>query len=658
MNQKHLLFPVLFFTLQSVLFSAPTEDPDIDPLTLVPRMANVTVPTETDWIDALRERYPDQQHPRLILTADRIETLRKNVAEDETCRAWFGHVTATADSLLTTRVQPDSVSRRDTLHRMYNLGLAWHLTGNDAYAERAWKEMEAVAAFQAWYAHGNVGDFLGIAYIGRGMAIGYDWFYDYLSPEQRQVVREAIIGKALRYGQYAYERPGESQFNNEHWIRGAHNWNPTCNGSLGMAAIAIADEAPEAAGPILPFALRSIQASLPTYGPGGAWLEGVFYWYFSTNSMVEFCASLESALGHDYGLSATPGFSQTGRFSLFMNGPAGSFNWGDSRASRQMPEDIFWLARHFGDLESKEMYLQRLEAAGGGSIIQGGLEIFNQVSRALLFYDPGPRIKMEVPPSYHFPVTESVGMCNRWNDPLATYVAAKGGENPVVHGTLSLGTFVLDSGGQRWVQQLGPDNYGLAGYRDYDPPAGQRWTYYRMRAEGQNTILRNPGAAIDQGLPAIARTTLDPATNTAVIDMKEALGGPVTKATRTVHLEDDDRVTLTDQVTANETTRLQWGVHTAAAIELSEDGRRANLQLNGQTMVVTLETEAKAAVFEVRPAEADPRSPKSRGNTPNRGISKLMVEAEVEAEDGFEMTTTFALQIPPEPQAESEPVNP
>lgn len=656
MNLNYLLSPVLLFACHAVLIGAPSAEPELDPLTLAPRMANISVPSESEWIEALRERYPDQQHPRLILTADRIEDLRRNVVEDEASRVWFEHVVVAADALLTEPVQLDPVSRRNTLHRMYNLGLAWHLTGNEAYAERAWKEMEAVAAFRAWYAHNSMTDFLGIAYISRGMAIGYDWFYDFLTPEQRQTVREAIVGKALRYGQFGYDHPEDPRFASDHWIRGAHNWNPTSNGSLIMAAIAIGDEEPEAAGPILPLALRSIQVSLPGYSPAGAWKEGVYYWYFATNSVVELCASLDSAFGHDFGIGDTPGLNETGRFPLFMNGQAGLFNWGDSHPYTNLPEEIFWLARKYEDPGLKETYLQRLEAAGEGSFIQGGLKLFNQASRALLYYEPSARSEVDVSASAYFPVTESVGMCNRWNDPLATYVGIKGGRNPVVHGTLSLGTFVLDAGGQRWVQQLGGDNYGLAGYWDYDLPAGQRWTYYRMRAEGQNTLLRDPGRAIDQTVPAVALATLDPATHTAVVDMTEALGGPVTRATRTVNLATDDRVMLRDRVELDGTTQLQWGVHTAAEINLSDDRRQATLQLNGLTMTVTLESELETAVFEIRPAEADPRSPKSRGNTPNRGISKLMVEVEVE--QTFEMTTTFYLAASPDPQDETESISP
>lgn len=656
MNLKTLLFPVLLFTGPSLLISTPDAEPDLDPLTLAPRMPHVTVPDETEWIEALRERYPDQQHPRLMLTAERIETLRKNVVEDEACRVWFDHVVTRADALLTTRVQPDQISRRDTLHRMYNLGLAWHLTGNEAYAERAWKEMEAVAAFRTWYANGNIRDFLGIAYIGRGMAVGYDWFYDYLTPEQRQIVRDAIVGKALRYGQYAYERPGESQFANDHWIRGAHNWNPTSNGSLAMAAIAVADEEPEAAGPILPFALRSIQVSLPEFSPDGAWKEGAYYWYFSTNSMVELCASLDSTFGHDFGLSDTPGFDRTGRFPLFMNGPTGLFNWGDSDPVTNLPEEIFWLADRYDDPELKEMYLQRMEAAGDGSFIQGGIELFSQASRALLYYNPSPRTQIQVSSSALFRGTESVGMCNHWENPLATYVGVKGGTNPVEHGSLSLGTFVLDAGGERWVQQLGPENYSLPGYWDYDPPAGQRWTYYRMRAEGQNTIIRDPGRAIDQGLPAVASATLDSTTNTAVVDMTEALGGSITRATRTMHLDKDDRLTLRDQVELTESTNLQWAVHTAAEVQISPDGRTANLQLNDMTMEVTLETDLETATFAVKPAQADSRSPKSRGNSPNVGISKLVVA--IEADQAFELKTTFALQEPPASKTSPDPAHP
>jgi hypothetical protein len=47
--------------------------------------------------------------------------------------------------------------------------------------------------------------------------------------------------------------------------------------------------------------------------------------------------------------------------------------------------------------------------------------------------------------------------------------------------------------GVRWFVDLGADNYNLPGYF-----GGQRWNYYRMRAESHNTLVLNPTDQPDQ----------------------------------------------------------------------------------------------------------------------------------------------------------------
>ena len=45
-----------------------------------------------------------------------------------------------------------------------------------------------------------------------------------------------------------------------------------------------------------------------------------------------------------------------------------------------------------------------------------------------------------------------------WDDPNATFLAVKGGDNKVPHMHLDLGQFVLDAGGVRWALDLGPED--------------------------------------------------------------------------------------------------------------------------------------------------------------------------------------------------------
>src|ERR1019366_3455224 len=89
--------------------------------------------------------------------------------------------------------------------------------------------------------------------------------------------------------------------------------------------------------------------------------------------------------------------------------------------------------------------------------------------------------------------------------PNETMICFKGGEMGASHGDLDAGDFVLEALGQRWAYDLGSDDYALPGYFDTNlAHTTNRWSYYRMRAEGQNTIVINPGYGPDTKIGPVA----------------------------------------------------------------------------------------------------------------------------------------------------------
>ena len=138
------------------------------------------------------------------------------------------------------------------------------------------------------------------------------------------------------------------QSRNTWWARARHNWNQVCNGGIGLGALALADEEPEACGRFLEAAVQSIRLPMAEFAPDGAWAEGPGYWDYATSYNVVFLAALESALGTDFGLSQMPSFSQTGLFPIYASGPTGrSFDYADAHASVIRAPQMFWLSRRF-----------------------------------------------------------------------------------------------------------------------------------------------------------------------------------------------------------------------------------------------------------------------------------------------------------------------
>lgn len=76
---------------------------------------------------------------------------------------------------------------------------------------------------------------------------------------------------------------------------------------------------------------------------------------------------------------------------------------------------------------------------------------------------------------------------SKWNDPMASYVALKGGTPNNSHGQMDVGSFILEADGIRWALDMGEESYNkmraakldlwnFAGQRPMDHlPPGPRW---------------------------------------------------------------------------------------------------------------------------------------------------------------------------------------
>jgi len=106
------------------------------------------------------------------------------------------------------------------------------------------------------------------------------------------------------------------------------------------------------------------------------------------------------------------------------------------------------------------------------------------------------------------------------------FVGLKAGDNNANHSHLDVGTFVVDALGKQWARDTAADNYSLPGYFD---KVEQRWTCYRTRAEGHNTLVLSPSQERDQDTKAAAkvkRFLSEPAKAFAIADLTPAYEKP------------------------------------------------------------------------------------------------------------------------------------
>lgn len=547
-------------------------------------------------------------HPRLLISSNGFAQLKSRLGSDPQLERWHAALRERAQSIREQAPSkyeiPDGLrllaTSRRVLDRVYTLALVYRLDGDRTNADRAWKELEAAANFADW----NPRHFLDTAEMTHAFAIGYDWLYDVWSPEQRQTLRQAIVDKGLAPGLKVYHA-------NNWWARARHNWNQVCNGGLGMGALALGDVEPQVCGEVLHDAIVSLPLAMAEFAPDGAWAEGPGYWNYATSYNVVFLAALETALGTDFGLAAMRGFGETGLFPLYLTGPIGrTFNYADGGDREVRAPQMYWLARHFR--QPVYSWYEREHAS--------------PAALDLVWYQPDgadPKAA-QLPLDRLFRNAEVASLRSEWENPKALFVGFKAGDNKANHSHLDLGSFVLDALGARWAVDLGADDYNLPGYF-----GKQRWDYYRLRAEGQNTLVINPGKGPDQDPAAagkIIRFDTQSARAFAIADLTAAYKKQVQKAWRGLALLDRKQVLVQDEIESQTPVEAWWFMHTPAVVTLEDNGRVALLKQLGVQLRAEVVAPANAR-FEIMEAAPLPSSPNPERQAKNQNVRKLAIHA-------------------------------
>lgn len=558
--------------------------------------ALAALPAIQDWTPlASRLR---AEHPRLLLTDAGLGDLRPRVEGDALGREVLQRLRKEGEALLREApvvyrlVGPRLLTQsRRALDRIGKLALLWRWDGERRWLDRALKEMKAACAFRNW----NPSHFLDTAEMTFAIGLGYDWLHRGLTEDDRALLREAIVSKGLDPALNFY-------VNRLGWTNAVHNWNQVCNGGILLGALAVAEDEPARAEQVVRGALDSLPRAMRSYAPDGGWNEGPGYWHYATRYTCYLLSGLETALGTDFGLAASPGFPRTGHFRLDFASPTGkTFNYADGGEAAPASEELYWLARKFSQpayaWEQRRM-LARSKTATAFDVV------WWQNAAA------GPAEGGWALDNYYSGV-QTAFLRGSWSDPQSSWAAVKGGDNKANHAHLDLGSFVFDALGERWAMDLGADDYNLPQYF-----GAKRWTYYRLRTESHNTVLINGKNQDPRASAAYLGTEAAGGDVAYTFELANAYPGLLRAHRRTLGLVGGRTLLVRDDIDAAEPVEALWGMITPAEVDLS--GSTAVLRLSGKRVKASV-SGVEGARFEV--VSTRPPAPQRS----NEGTRKLVV---------------------------------
>ena len=534
-------------------------------------------------------------HPRILLPGGEESLIKQSIATNPTWEKMNNAILQECDSIINLKIlQRIQIGRRlldksrECLRRVFYLSYAYRMTGEEKYYLRAEKEMLNVSAFSDW----NPPHFLDVAEMTMGMAIGYDWLFDRLSPGSRKIISEAIINKGL-----------EPSFDgkNAWFLTSNHNWNQVCNAGMTFGALAIYEDSSELAKTIIERAIKTIRLPMKEYGPDGAYPEGYMYWDYGTSFNVMFISAIEKVFATDFGLCQVPGFLKTAGFLENMTGATGNcFNWGDCRQGTELNPAMFWFAGKTND--PSLLWFEKSQLQTGDYLKFTD----DRLLPAIMIWNENRGLdKITAPVSKVWKGQGLNPVClmrTSWTDPNGIFLGFKAGSASVNHAHMDIGSFVMESDGLRWASDLGLQEYESIESKGIElfgsSQDAQRWSIFRLNNYVHNTLTFDNQLQVVKGFAGIDRSSGNPGFTFAISDLSSVYENQVAGIKRGAGIVNSEFVVIRDEIKGGiKPTEVRWTMLTEADVEitgkntmtLTKNGKKLYLKVNSPAEI-TLKT--------------------------------------------------------------------
>jgi len=527
--------------------------------------------------------------PRLILTGERLAQIKKAVNRDETAKAYYAYLYKNAVALLDIAVLERKLEGRRLLgisraavSRIGTLAAVYAISREKRFLDRVNIELLNVCNFSDW----NPSHFLDVGEMAYGVSIGLDWTLGELPDSTIQLVKDALISKAIHPSL-------DEKFNG--WVKADNNWNQVCHGGITSAAVMIADQDPALAARLISRMLQNIPKALSAYAPQGAYPEGASYWSYGTSYTLITINALESAFGTDFGIPNTPGFINSALFVKKLVGSSGLyFNYFDSGSGGanglENQELLLWFANKTGNdaYFDRRKFLSALTATDGYNSSK-----FNGMVLTWLAKHKKSAVK-PLPANYNGDGINPIIVFGEGQaDPNGYFLGAKGGAASLNHGNMDAGSFVFDLHGIRWSVDLGMQNYfelekaiGVSGLWNSSQQSS-RWSLLSKNNFGHSTLTVNDELHLASGFAPLSYFKGNGNRPEAGFDLSSVFKGQLKSAKRNFKRTGDQSLEITDILELSQQTKsVTWAMMTQADAQIISDG--VLLRQKGKTLKVRI----------------------------------------------------------------------
>lgn len=520
-------------------------------------------------------------HPRLLFLKSEEAAVNELIKHNQEARQLADFIKAKADSLVEVEQLPYGIDpygqvlhlSRAYVMRLGTLAMAYRLYGEEKYAEAVNRSLLNVCAYPNWNPNGY--NYLDTSEMATAIAIAYDWLFDVLPQETKRRVRECLYERAITHVLREYEVGKAGS-----WVKRETNWNVVCNAGMTMAALAMAEEYPHETQTILDNAAKYMPNCLKHFAPDGVCYEGPAYWGYTITYLSVYLKAIADNDNGRGGIDRLEGLNKTALYSKRTLTPSGRvFNFANAGSDPLNTPAYFFFSRHYQQPEIAAWY--RAEIA---KIIRHNTPLNQMFFLSLPWFDSAeydekqPSIPaLEV---YHNSINDIAVFNGDRKKKGALFVIVKGGEPNKAHQQMDCGTFLVESDGICWTDDLGAEDYNVPGFWDYKP-GGQRWSYFRNNNFSHNTIHIDHQLQYANGEAFVCEEQPDAKQPFARFNMTSLYKNEAKETFRKFTLLDDHTIEVEDEVELlNPQSVVYWRVVTRTAVEVK--GNRATMHCNGK----------------------------------------------------------------------------